>query len=354
MLEREMFGNSVWAYLVALGTFLAVLAGFFALRRVVVARLRALAARTATDLDDLVVDLLEMVRLPEIVLVALWAATRPLDLPGRGESLFHALLLVALSYRAVTLLRVGADYAIRKLLSAQGRGAEADKGTARNLGYLISGLLWVVAALFVLSNLGFNVSSMIAGLGIGGVAVALAAQAILGDLFSALAIYLDRPFVVGDFIVVGDKQGTVEHIGIKTTRVRALSGEMLIVANSKLTSSEIQNFRLLRERRIAFAVRVPYGTPPEQVAKVPALIKAAVAAAPKARFDRAHLSGFGEAGFAFEAVYYVTDPDYGTYMDVNQAIHLGILDAFRKEKIAFSIPARVVHQAPSAGAAAIW
>ncbi|MCX5794267.1 MAG: mechanosensitive ion channel family protein [Elusimicrobia bacterium] len=350
MLEREILGNSVWEYLVSAGTFLGILVAFSIVRKVVIARLRALAARTETDLDDLLVDLLELIRLPEVVLVALWTATRHLDLPARAEHLLHAVLLMALTYRALTWLRVGADYSIRKMLCAQGRGAEADKGTARNLSYLISGLLWVVAVLFVLSNLGFNVSSMLAGLGIGGVAVALAAQAVLGDLFSALAIYLDRPFVVGDFIVVGDKQGTVEHIGIKTTRVRALSGEMLIVANSKLTSSEIQNFRLLRERRIAFKVGVPYTTTAEQVAKVPALLKAAISAQSKARFDRAHLSSFGETGFSFEAVYYVTGPDYTVYMDVNQAIHLGILDAFRKEKIAFAMPATVFHQAPGAGA----
>lgn len=345
MLEREFLGNSVWEYLVGAATFLGVLAAFSIVRQVVVARLRALAARTETDLDDLAVGLLEMVRLPEAVLLSLWAAARPLDLPAQGERFLRAALLVVVTYRAVTMLQVAADYGLRRLLSAQGREGEAQRGTARSLSYLVSGLLWLVAALFVLSNLGFNVSSMLAGLGIGGVAVALAAQAVLGDLFSALAIYLDRPFVAGDFIVVGDKQGTVEHIGIKTTRLRALSGEMVIVANSKLTSSEIQNFRLLRERRIAFAVRVPYGTPAEQVARIPALVKAAVAAAPKARFDRAHLSAFGEAGFVFEVVYYVTDPDYGVYMDVNQAIHLGILDAFRREKIAFSVPARVVHQA---------
>ncbi|MDD5627712.1 MAG: mechanosensitive ion channel family protein [Elusimicrobia bacterium] len=347
MLEREFLGNSVWEYLVSLGTFLGILVAFSIVRKVAIARLRALAAKTETDLDDLVLDLLEMIRPPEVVLVALWAASRHLGLPAKSEQLLYAVLLAVLTYRAVTLLRVGADYAIRKLLSAQGRGSEADRGTARNLSYIISGLLWVVATLFVLSNLGFNVSSMLAGLGIGGVAVALAAQAILGDLFSALAIYLDRPFVVGDFIVVGDKQGTVEHIGVKTTRVRALSGEMLIMANSKLTSSEIQNFRLLRERRICLTLSVPYSTPPEQVARIPALVKAAVQAVPKTRFDRAHLCAFGEKGFSFEAVYFVTEPDYNVYMDANQAIHLGILEAFRKERIVPAMPATVFHQAPA-------
>jgi small-conductance mechanosensitive channel len=212
----------------------------------------------------------------------------------------------------------------------------------------------MLAVLFVLSNLGFNVSSMLAGLGIGGVAVALAAQAVLGDLFSAFAIYLDRPFVVGDFIVVGDKQGTVEQIGIKTTRVRSLSGEMLVFANSRLTSAEIQNFRQLIERRIVVIVGVPYQTSAEQVRIIPELLKSAVAASAKARFDRAHLKAFEQSGFSFELVYFVTDPTYAVYMDANQAIHLAILDAFRKEKIFFAMPATVFHQAPGVGAPQIW
>jgi len=194
------------------------------------------------------------------------------------------------------------------------------------------------------------VSSMLAGLGIGGVAVALAAQAVLGDLFSALAIYLDRPFVAGDFIVVGDKQGTVEQIGIKTTRVRSLSGEMLVFANSKLTSADIQNFRQLRERRVVIIVGVPYQTSAEQVRKIPGLLRSAVSAQAQARFVRAHLKAFEQSGFSFELVYYVIDHAYAVYMEVNQAIHLAVLDSFCKEGIAFAMPATVFHQAPGAGA----
>jgi len=350
MLGRAFLDNPLNRYFLALAAFLALFWGFGLARKLVVSRLRALALRTQTDLDDLLVDLLEMVRTPECVLVVLWAATRYLRLPGRLDGLLHALLLVVLTYRAVTMLRVAADYLVRKLLISKGRFSQAEQGMARTISYLISGLLWVTGALFVLSNLGFNVTSMLAGLGIGGVAVALAAQAVLGDLFSALAIYLDQPFVVGDFIVVGDMMGTVEHIGIKTTRVRALSGEMLIVANSRLTSAQIQNFRQLQERRIVIGFSVPYRTPAEQVKNIPQLVRAAVAAAPKARFDRAHLKSFEEAGFAFEAVYFVTDPDYGIYMDTNQAIHLALLDAFRREGISFALPSRVVFQQSGDGA----
>ena len=347
MLKQEFLGNTFGYYLLSLAAFLAVLLGFVLARRDLASRLRSLAQAAATDVDELVGELFGKIRLPECVLLALWMATRHLHLPVLINRLLHALLLVVLTYRVVTMIQVAANHALRRMLASRGGGSAADKGTMRSFSYLVSGLLWFLAALFVLSNLGFNVSSMLAGLGIGGVAVALAAQAILGDLFSAFAIYLDRPFVVGDFIVVDALMGTVEHIGIKTTRVRALSGEMLVIANSKLTSSQIQNFRQLQERRIALAVGVPYQISEEQVKKIPEILRRAVASAPKARFDRAHLKSFGETGFSFELVYFVVDPSYVVYMDVNEAIHLSILQAFRREGIDFALPTRtLLHRTP--------
>ena len=352
MLEREILGNTIWAYLLSSGTFLAIVGGCLLARRLGISRL--LTKRRGEGLRDLLVALLQKVRMAECGLLALFLATRHLEMPHRLDRLIYAAALLALTYRALTMLQSAADYAVLRLLASKGRTSEADRGTARGISYLAGALLWILAVLFALSNLGFNVSSMLAGLGIGGVAVALAAQAVLGDLFSAFAIYLDRPFVVGDFIVVGDKQGTVEQIGIKTTRVRSLSGEMLVFANSKLTSADIQNFRQLRERRIVLIVGVPYQTSAEQVRKIPALLQSAVAAAAQARFDRAHLKAFEQSGFSFELVYYVVDPAYAVYMEVNQAIHLAILDAFRKDKIAFAMPATVFHQAPGVGAPQIW
>ncbi len=336
MLSQEFLGNPLGSYLLSLAAFLAVLGACVFARRDMVARLRSLAQAAATDLDELVGDILGKIRLPELLLLAFWAATRHLHLPAIVNRLLHALLLMVLTYRFVTMLQVAANYSLRRMLVAE-------EGVARSFSYLVSGLLWFLAALFVLSNLGFNVSSMLAGLGIGGVAVALAAQAILGDLFSAFAIYLDRPFVVGDFIVVDTLMGTVEHIGIKTTRVRALSGEMLIIANSKLTSSQIQNFRHLHERRIALSIGVPYELTEAKVKKVPEILRHAVTSTAKARFDRAHLKAFSETCFSFELIYYVVDSSYAVYMDVNEAIHLAILEAFRREGIDFALPTRTLH-----------
>ncbi len=354
MLSHEIFGNTAAAHLLALGIFAVVLWGVILARRLGAARLHQLALRTGDGVETLFGKLLDRVRMPEVALVALYLATRHLHMAHHLNRLIYAAALAAVVYRAVTLLQVVADFALRKALSDNSRPSADDEGKAKGLSYLVGFLLWILAVLFVLSNLGFNVTSMLAGLGIGGVAVALAAQAVLGDFFSALAIYLDRPFVLGDFIVADDMQGTVEAIGIKTTRLRALSGEMLVIPNSKLTSTKIQNFRHLRERRIVIIVGVPYQTSAEQVKKIPELLRSAVAASAKARFDRAHLKAFEPSGFSFELVYYVLDPVYAVFMDVNQAIHLAILDAFRKEGISFAMPATVFHQAPGVGAPQLW
>ena len=167
-------------------------------------------------------------------------------------------------------------------------------------------IIWAVALLIALENLGVDVTGLVAGLGIGGIAVALAAQNILGDLFSAFSIFVDRPFVIGDFIRVGDQMGTVENIGMKTTRLRSLTGEQLIFGNSDLVSSRIQNFGRLDERRANFTVGVTYDTPKDVVEKIPTMIREAVEAQEQVRFDRSHFKEFGDSALIFETIYFLS------------------------------------------------
>lgn len=214
--------------------------------------------------------------------------------------------------------------------------------TAHAATMAVKALIWLAAALFVLSNLGFNVTSMLAGLGIGGIAVALAAQAVLGDLFSAVAIYLDKPFVVGDSIKVADFSGTVEHIGIKTTRVRSLGGELLVYPNSALTSARIQNFRRMEERRVVIHFAVPLGTSTETLRAIPQQAAAVVNKTPDARFGRAHLFQYQEFGLQFEVVFHVLSADYARYMDVQQAVLIGLLEALRADGVALAQPTTVM------------
>ncbi len=209
--------------------------------------------------------------------------------------------------------------------------------------YLIQVVIWSTAFLLIISNLGYDVTALIAGLGIGGIAIGLALQNILGDLFASLSIVLDKPFEVGDFIIVGDLLGTVEKVGIKTTRVRSLSGEQLVFPNNDLTSSRIRNFKRMYERRVVFGFGVLYQTTPDQLEEIPKLIKSFIEARPETRFDRAHFKGFGESSYDFEVVYYVLGPDYTLYMDLQQSINLALVRAFAERGIEFAYPTRTLY-----------
>ena len=329
-LQTDYYGNPASAYLLAGATFLAIVWVFLVLRRVLRDRLPGLAA-----------DLLVQVHVHELAVVALYLAARPLDLPNRLDMGLHVVFVLVVAYRAVGLLSTAASYAIRHAMIENGSDV-ANRDTAATATLLVKGVIWVSAVLFTLSNLGFNVTSLLAGLGIGGVAVALAAQAILGDLFSAVAIYLDKPFVIGDAIKVGDFFGTVQHIGVKTTRIRSLSGELLVFPNSSLTSSRIQNFRDLSARRVLYNFSVPLGTPAAVLAKIPEQVRAITNKTPNTRFDRAHLAAILDTGFQYEAVFHVLDGDYGHYMDAQQAILLGLVEALAADGIPLAQPTRNV------------
>ena len=197
--------------------------------------------------------------------------------------------------------------------------------------------------LLILENVGVDVTALIAGLGVGGIAVALAAQNILGDLFSSMSIVLDKPFVLGDFIIVGDMMGTVEKIGLKTTRVRSLSGEQLIFSNSDLLGSRIRNFKRMQERRIVFSIGVAYDTPAEKLTAIPGMLRAAVEAQEPVRFDRAHFAKFGDSALIYEVVYFVLKPDYNLSMDIQQAINLRLFREFADRQIEFAFPTQTLH-----------
>ncbi|MBI3297379.1 MAG: mechanosensitive ion channel [Elusimicrobia bacterium] len=329
------------AYALAAFTFAAVVAAFLGTRRLLLARLNSLAGRTVTDLDDFAVQVLGMVRAPEYYLVAFYFATRPLGLDPRVNHFLRSVVIVTLAYRALTMLRLGVDYGVRRVMAGPAAD-QSSKDTAKTVSLLLRGLLWMLTGLFVLDNLGIDVSSMIAGLGIGGIAVALAAQAVLGDLFSATAIHLDKPFVVGDFIIIDDFKGTVERIGIKTTHLRSLSGELLVMGNSKLTSSTIRNYKKMQERRVVLNFGLLYSTPDAALAEMPAAVRGLVEKDKTLRFDRAHFSGLGESSLDFEVVYYILDADYNKHMDAQQRLLLELVADVRKRGLDFAYPTRTL------------
>lgn len=204
-------------------------------------------------------------------------------------------------------------------------------------------VVWSIALLLILNNLGFQVTALVAGLGIGGIAVALAAQNILGDLFASLAIVLDRPFVVGDFIAFDDSLGTVERIGMKTTRIRSLSGEELVCSNADLLAARIRNFKRMAERRVVFSIGVTYDTPADRLEQLPAVLREIVEAQELVRFDRAHFQKYGDFALVFEIVYWVLDPDFNRFMDIQQAINLAIYRRVQALGIEFAYPTQTIH-----------
>ena len=269
--------------------------------------------------------------------VATYLAMRWLRLPAAADRYVDTGILIIVWWQVALWLTA----AVRQLIEAR-RGHELASGEGaaslnilRFVGVL---LVWVVAFLMLLTNLGVEIGPLIAGLGIGGVAIALAVQNVLGDLFASLSIALDKPFRVGDFLVIGEEKGTVEQIGIKSTRLRSLSGEQIVVSNGDLLKSRVRNYGLLYERRAAFTIGIVYETPRELVREVPALVEAAIRAQPKTRFDRAHFASFGESALLFEAVYFVLDAEYKMFMDIQQAINLRLMEDFAERGIEFAYP----------------
>jgi small-conductance mechanosensitive channel len=274
-----------------------------------------------------------------------------------GDVIVRAVLVGACAVQALLLVGVLVDWALRRIGRARAggetpEGEQAALSTLAGLRWLALGICYALIVLLALQNLGVDVTALVAGLGIGGIAVALAVQNILGDLFASLTIALDKPFVGGDFIIVGSDMGTVEHVGLKTTRVRSLWGEQLVFGNADLLSSRIRNFKRMNQRRVVFGFGVVYQTPPDIVEAIPGIVRECIEAGPGVKFDRCHFYRFGASSLDFEAVYYVNTPDYNTHMDVQQGIHLAIARRFRERGIAFAFPTQTVHLAAQAGSSA--
>jgi len=261
---------------------------------------------------------------------------------GGAQHLWFVLIALQLALWLDRAVDVGLSHALHN------RGTV----TATLLSFLLRALVWVIALLAMLDNLGVNITALVASLGIGGVAVALAVQTILSDLFASISIGLDKPFEAGDFIVFGQVAGSIEHVGLKTTRIRSLGGEQIVCSNTELLKQTIQNYKRMQQRRIVFSVRITYKTDVEKVAAVPGIIRSQIEGQSDTRFDRAHLARFGEGALEFEAVYYVLTADYNHYMDIQQAINLGIMRQLQAAGIALALPEQILHMQRDAADAA--
>ena len=337
LLNQIYFGNTVLAYLKALGIFILGIIVIIIFRSIILRRLKKWAERTKTTLDDFIIVAIRKSIVPILYYGVFYFAVKTLILSNTFYTVLDIVSIVVIVFFAVKLITSTLDFSIVSYASRE--AAEERKAKQlKSLSALARFVIWGIGLVFLLDNLGFDITAVVAGLGIGGIAVALAAQAILGDLFSYFVIFFDRPFELGDFIIVDDKTGTVEHIGIKTTRIRALSGEQLVLSNTDLTSSRVHNYKKLQRRRVVFQLGVIYQTPADKLKIIPEVVKQIIAAIPDTEFDRGHFKAFGDFSLNFEFVYYVLSSDYAVYMDIQQSINMEIFNKFEKEGIEFAYP----------------
>jgi small-conductance mechanosensitive channel len=341
-LQRPVYHNTLQQWAVAVAVAIAAYVGLRIVQRVLASQTKRLADRFATTWSSAVAGLFAATRTWFLLIVALYCGTLMLALPTTVERIAAGVAIVAAwlqtAFWASSLLTLYLENYVRSRSQADPAAAT----TIAMLGFIGRMVLWSLILLLALENLGVDVTALVAGLGVGGIAVALAAQNILGDLFASLSIVLDKPFVLGDFIVVGQQAGTVEKIGVKTTRVRSLTGEQLDFANNDLLQSRIQNFKRMQERRIVFSVGVTYETPRDKLGRVAGMLREAVEAQSTLRFDRAHFKQFGPSSLDFEVVYYVRSAEYNVYMDAQQAVNLTIFDRFAAEEIDFAYPTQTL------------
>ncbi len=340
--QPTILGNTPTQLAVALGIALVAGLSLRILSSLLIRRLERISRWTETDLDDLAIELLRKTKGLFVLLLAIWLGSLYLALTPTADHWIRQILLVGLLIQGALWSTGVASHLLSRYRKRQVQEDPSLATALGALGILVRAVIWVLFALLILQNLGIQITALVTGLGIGGIAVALAVQNVLGDLLASLSIVLDKPFVIGDLITVGELSGTVEHVGLKTTRIRSLSGEQLIFSNSDLLGSRIRNFKRMQERRVVFTVGVTYDTGQEKLGRIPAIIREVVESQPDTRFDRCHFKAFGDFSLVFETVFFLLGPEFPAYMDAQQAINLGIYRRFEEEGIQFAFPTRTV------------
>ncbi len=338
---RIYWGNSVLNYLIAAGSILLAWIVLKIIKRHIISLLKKLAARTNTNFDDLLVRAAEKFVIPYLYLLANYTIIKQLNLTVRVENILDAAMMIVTAFFVVRLINFFIHGAVVVYMESKHEPPERIKQLGGIL-LVLKALIWIFGIVMLIDNMGYDVTTIIAGFGVGGIAIALAAQNILGDLFSYLVIFFDKPFEIGDFIVVGENSGVVEKIGIKTSHVRSLDGQQMVMPNAEMVKTVIHNFKRLQRRRIVFVVGVVYYTPSEKLKKIPGMVEKIVTQTENATFDRAHLKSFGDFSINYELVYYVESADYLTYMNTHHAICISIFEKFEQEGIEFAFPTQTL------------
>lgn len=343
ILSLNFYGNSVQRILIAAAIFFGGIILLKLFQLLVVLRLKKLAKMTHTEWDDELVDIVATIKPHLYTIIAFYAAMRSLLLSAELNKGLNIIFLILITFAILQIVQRLIGFAISNQLAKTDDEKRKNASVIRNINLFVKIGLWSLASLLILQNVGVNVSSLIAGLGIGGLAIALAMQNILSDLFSSFSIYFDKPFVVDDFIQIGTHTGTVKSIGLKTTRLQTLQGEELVVSNKELTSTRIQNFGKMKQRRVVVTLGLEYDTSSETMKNVPGWLKHIIDNTGNADFDRAHFKQFSDSSLDVELVYFVSSSDYVVHMDTLQNINIEIKEKFEKEKVGLAFPTQTLY-----------
>jgi small-conductance mechanosensitive channel len=341
VLHRIYFNNSIQDYLIATGSVLLGVLFIRIFQNQLLKRLKHWAGKTETYFDDYVIDGIERFGIPITKCLIIYAGLSYLNYSARGAKILHGAMIVVVTFYAVSMIVSILKLLLESHVRKQDKGDEKIK-QLKGVVVVISIVIWGLGFVFLFDNLGYDVTAVITGLGIGGIAIALAAQNILGDLFNYFVIFFDRPFEIGDFIMLDDKKGHVEYIGIKTTRLKSLTGEQLIIGNSDLTKSRLHNFKHLERRRIVFTIGIVYETSLEHVKEIPILLKQIIEEHKEITFERAHFLNYGAFSLNYEVVFFVESPDFVVYADIHQQINFRIFEVFQQKGIAFAYPSQTI------------
>jgi len=342
IIERVYLGNRIADYLIFVGLFLAVVGMIKVFQHFILRHLRKWAEKTATTIDDFLLRIIQRLILPLAYFGAFYLSVNILSLHPLLKKIIDITGMAILMLFAARLALSLMGYGFNLYFTKRGKDVTSDRSLTGILAVL-KVAVWALAIVVFLDNLGFKISAIIAGLGIGGIAIALAAQAVLGDLFSYFSILFDRPFEVGDFIILDQYLGTIEHIGIKTTRIRSLGGEQVILSNTDLTSSRVRNYKRMGKRRVVFKLGVTYQTSLEQLKVMPGIIEKIIKGVKDTTFDRAHFFSYGDFCLVFEVVFYVMSRDYNKYMDIQEEINFAIKKEFEARDIEFAYPTQTLY-----------
>jgi small-conductance mechanosensitive channel len=339
-LAYSLWGNSVKEYIIAIVVFVLAVIVFRIVKYEAVKKLRSVAERTQAEVDDLLIKVVDKIRWPFYVFFAASIALNFIQVHNLVNVFFTYATPIVVVFIIVTSLQQFVDYGIRKL--ANEKEQETETSIVNVLGRILRGALWALAFVYIISLFGYDITTVVASFGVIGIVLAFGLQHILSDIFASFSIFFDKPFEIGDFIIVGDNLGVVKKVGIKSTRIQSLWGQEVVIPNKELTSARINNYKEMERRRVQFSFGVVYDTSAEKLEKVLEITKEVVDKIELAELDRVHFKEYGDYSLNFEVVYYVNIPEYNTYMDIQQEINLSLKKRFEKEEISFAYPTQTV------------